>query len=421
MNDRSNSRRPPKGRSSRSTGSGPRPSASNRRDPGTPRPDRGDRPFRGEGPRRERPSPKAPGRPGGGRTSDRTHEAFGGDGEKHGRGAEGGPRNTRTGRSGTGGRPQRPAPGRGAPQQEGTGGTHRTPSKRAGKRPPKALRDGAHSGRSQPERGFRENERGAWRKPRRVHERAGERRQRNDDAGSDGLIRLNRYLSNAGVASRRDADKLIQAGVVTVNGKVVTELGTKVGPGDRVHYGGQRLRTETKRYVLVNKPKDFITTTDDPHDRRTVMALIDDACTERLYPVGRLDRNTTGLLLMTNDGDLAKKLTHPSHGAEKIYAATLDKPITRGDLEKLVSGVELEDGTASADEASYVTGGTKKEVGIKLHMGRNRVVRRMFEALGYEVVKLDRVVFAGLTKRDLPRGKWRHLTEKEVLFLSKRK
>lgn len=223
------------------------------------------------------------------------------------------------------------------------------------------------------------------------------------------------------MASRRDADKLIQAGVVTVNGKVVTELGTKVGPGDRVHYGGQRLRTETKRYVLVNKPKDFITTTDDPHDRRTVMALIDDACTERLYPVGRLDRNTTGLLLMTNDGDLAKKLTHPSHGAEKIYAATLDKPITRGDLEKLVSGVELEDGTASADEASYVTGGTKKEVGIKLHMGRNRVVRRMFEALGYEVVKLDRVVFAGLTKRDLPRGKWRHLTEKEVLFLSKRK
>lgn len=223
------------------------------------------------------------------------------------------------------------------------------------------------------------------------------------------------------MASRREADKLIEAGVVTVNGKVVTELGTKVGPGDRVHYGGQRLTTEQKRYVLVNKPKDFITTTDDPHDRRTVMALIDDACTERLYPVGRLDRNTTGLLLMTNDGDLAKKLTHPSFGAEKIYHVTLDKSVTKADLEKLVAGVELEDGLAAADEASFVANGTKKEVGLKLHMGRNRVVRRMFEALGYEVVKLDRVVFAGLTKRDLPRGKWRHLTEKEVLFLSKRK
>ena len=252
-------------------------------------------------------------------------------------------------------------------------------------------------------------------------DRTSRRGRQAEERADDGRIRLNRYLSNAGVASRREADKLIQAGVVTVNGQVVTELGTKVGPGDRVHFGGQRLTTETKRYVLVNKPKDFITTTDDPHDRRTVMALIDDACTERLYPVGRLDRNTTGVLLMTNDGDLAKKLTHPSHGAEKIYAATLDKAITRTDLEKLVAGIELEDGLAQADEASYVDGGSKKEVGLKLHMGRNRVVRRMFEAIGYEVVKLDRVVFAGLTKKDLPRGKWRHLTEKEVLFLTKRK
>lgn len=223
------------------------------------------------------------------------------------------------------------------------------------------------------------------------------------------------------MASRREADELIKAGVVQVNGVIVTELGTKVGPGDRVHYGGQRLSTEKKRYVLVNKPKDFITTTDDPRDRRTVMALIDDACTERLYPVGRLDRNTTGLLLMTNDGDLAKKLTHPSHGAEKLYHVTLDKNVAQADLKQLVEGVPLDDGPASADEASYVQGASKREVGLKLHMGRNRVVRRMFEALGYEVVKLDRVAFAGLTKRDLPRGKWRHLSEKEVLFLSKRK
>ncbi len=225
----------------------------------------------------------------------------------------------------------------------------------------------------------------------------------------------------SGVASRREADELIKAGVVSVNGKIVTEMGTKVGPTDKVHYGGQKLSTETQRYVLVNKPKDFITTTDDPQNRRTVMALIDDACRERLYPVGRLDRHTTGVLLMTNDGDLAKKLTHPSHGAEKIYHVTLDKSVTKADLERLVEGVELEDGLAQADEASYVENGGRKEVGLKLHMGRNRIVRRMFEHLGYEVLKLDRVVFAGLTKKDLPRGKWRHLSEKEVLFLKRRK
>jgi 23S rRNA pseudouridine2605 synthase len=223
------------------------------------------------------------------------------------------------------------------------------------------------------------------------------------------------------VASRREADDLIKAGVVSVNGKVVTEMGIKVGPGDVVHYGGQKLSTEKKRYVLVNKPKDFITTTDDPQNRRTVMALIDDACKERLYPVGRLDRHTTGVLLMTNDGDLAKKLTHPSHGAEKIYHVTLDKSVVKADLVRLVEGIELEDGLAQADEANYADPTSRKEVGIKLHMGKNRIVRRMFEAMGYEVVKLDRVVFAGLTKKDVPRGKWRHLTEKEVLFLSKRK
>jgi 23S rRNA pseudouridine2605 synthase len=234
-------------------------------------------------------------------------------------------------------------------------------------------------------------------------------------------MRLNRYLAQSGICSRREADDLIKAGVVSVNGKIVTEMGTKVYPSDKIHYGGQRLSMEKKRYVLLNKPKDFITTTDDPRDRRTVMNLIATACTERLYPVGRLDRQTTGVLLMTNDGDLAKKLTHPSHGAEKIYHATLDKSVTKADLTALVEGIELEDGPAQADEAAYVQGATKREVGLKIHMGRNRIVRRMFEHLGYEVLKLDRVVFAGLTKKDVPRGEWRHLTEKEVLFLSKRK
>lgn len=240
-------------------------------------------------------------------------------------------------------------------------------------------------------------------------------------APSDGLIRLNRYLAQSGICSRREADDLIKAGVVTVNGQVVTELGTKVMPGDKVHYGGQRISMETKRYVLLNKPKGFITTTEDERDRRTVMALVAAACPERIYPVGRLDRNTTGVLLMTNDGDLAKKLTHPSHGAEKIYHVELDKAVTKAHMQQLVQGVQLDDGPARADEVDFVTGATKREVGVKLHMGRNRIVRRMFESLGYQVVKLDRVVFAGLTKKDLPRGKWRHLTEKEVLFLSKRR
>lgn len=252
--------------------------------------------------------------------------------------------------------------------------------------------------------------------------RTGRRPSKPRNTGSDdGLIRLNRYLAQSGVASRREADELIAAGVVTVNGQVVTELGTKVRPGDKVHYGGQRLSMEKKRYVLLNKPKGFITTTDDPRNRRTVMALVDDACTERIYPVGRLDRATTGVLLLTNDGDLAKKLMHPSHGAEKIYHVTLDKAVTKAHLEQLVTEVVLDDGPAQADEATHVEGSGRKEVGLKLHSGRNRVVRRMFEALGYEVVKLDRVVFAGLTKKDIPRGTWRHLTEKEVLFLTKRK
>jgi 23S rRNA pseudouridine2605 synthase len=234
----------------------------------------------------------------------------------------------------------------------------------------------------------------------------------------DGLIRLNRYISNAGICSRRKADELIAAGVVSVNGEVVTELGTKVDPfKDTIKYNGETLKREKMVYVLLNKPKDYITTTDDPQERRTVMHLVEKATRERIYPVGRLDRNTTGLLLMTNDGDLADKLSHPRNSITKLYQVELSKSLSQGDLNKLAFGVELEDGMIKPDSVSYVTGGSKREVGIQIHSGKNRVVRRMFEHLGYEVVKLDRVVYANLTKKDLPRGRWRYLDEKEVIQL----
>ncbi|UOE49751.1 rRNA pseudouridine synthase [Mucilaginibacter sp. SMC90] len=234
----------------------------------------------------------------------------------------------------------------------------------------------------------------------------------------DGLIRLNRYISNAGICSRRKADELIAAGVVSVNGEVITELGTKVDPfKDTIKYNGETLKREKMVYVLLNKPKDYITTTDDPQERRTVMHLVEKATRERIYPVGRLDRNTTGLLLMTNDGDLADKLSHPRNSITKLYQVELSKSLSQGDLNKLAFGVELEDGVIKPDSVSYVTGGSKREVGIQIHSGKNRVVRRMFEHLGYEVVKLDRVVYANLTKKDLPRGRWRYLDEKEVIQL----
>lgn len=234
----------------------------------------------------------------------------------------------------------------------------------------------------------------------------------------DGLMRLNRYISNAGICSRRKADELIIAGVVSVNGEVISELGHKVDPyKDVIKYNGETLKREKMVYVLLNKPKDYITTTDDPMERRTVMQLVDKASKERIYPVGRLDRNTTGLLLMTNDGDLADKLSHPKNNISKLYMVELDKGLTQGDLNKIGFGVELEDGFIKPDSISYVTGGTKKEVGIQIHSGRNRIVRRIFEHLGYEVVKLDRSVYANLTKKDLPRGRWRYLDEKEVIQL----
>ena len=233
-----------------------------------------------------------------------------------------------------------------------------------------------------------------------------------------GIIRLNKFLADAGVCSRREADVLIQAGTVTVNGQVVTEMGMKVSVNDKVIYGGQTLNRETLRYVLLNKPKGYITTSDDPYERKTVMELVANACTERIYPVGRLDRNTTGLLLFTNDGELAKKLMAPRHNVSKLYHVELDKPLTKTDLLKIAAGIELEDGIAEVDEIAWVTDAeSKKEVGIKIHSGKNRIVRRIFETIGYEVIKLDRVIFAGLTKLNLTRGKYRHLTPKEISLL----
>lgn len=240
------------------------------------------------------------------------------------------------------------------------------------------------------------------------------KRENNDD----GLIRLNKYISNSGICSRRDADVLIAAGAVTVNGNIVTEMGYKVSPEDIIVYGGERLVNEKKKYLLLNKPKGYITTSDDPQKRKTVMNLIHGACKERIYPVGRLDRNTTGILLFTNDGEMAKKLTHPSFGARKVYHVETDKNVTQADLTRLVEGIELEDGVTVVDQAHFVGDGLdKKKIGIEIHSGKNRIVRRLFEYLGYEVVKLDRVVFAGLTKKELPKGTYRFLTEKEVGFL----
>ena len=237
----------------------------------------------------------------------------------------------------------------------------------------------------------------------------------------DGIMRLNRYVANAGVCSRREADEFIESGLVSVNGKIVTELGTKVGEDDVVKFDGRILNPQKKVYVLLNKPKNFVTTTDDPHAERTVMDLVKNACTERIYPVGRLDRNTTGVLLFTNDGDLSKKLTHPSYNHKKIYHVSLDKPVLKDHLLEIANGIELEDGFISSDAISYVTQGDKTEVGIEIHSGRNRIVRRIFEHFGYHVKRLDRVYFAGLTKKNLPRGKWRMLDKKEVTFLKMNK
>ncbi len=232
------------------------------------------------------------------------------------------------------------------------------------------------------------------------------------------LIRLNKFIANAGICSRREADKLIVSGAIKVNGKIVTELGTKISPSDKVLCGDQSIGREKPRYILLNKPKGYITTVDDPEKRKTVMTLIENACRERVYPVGRLDRNTTGLLLFTNDGNVTKKLTHPRYGVKKIYHVILDKPLVKADLQKILTGFQLEKEMIKADNLEYVGDGKdKKEIGITLHSGQNRIVRRIFEHFEYKVVKLDRVYYAGLTKKNLPRGHWRFLEESEINLL----
>ena len=233
----------------------------------------------------------------------------------------------------------------------------------------------------------------------------------------DEPIRLNKFLANAGIRSRREADEFITAGVVSVNGVVVTELGTKVKRTDEIKFHDQPVNIERKVYVLLNKPKDCVTTSDDPQERKTVMDFVKGACKERIYPVGRLDRNTTGVLLLTNDGDLASKLTHPKYLKKKIYHVYCDKNVTKADLDQIVSGITLDDGEIHADAVSYASETDKSQVGIEIHSGKNRIVRRIFEALGYRVIKLDRVYFAGLTKKGLRRGDWRYLTEQEVNML----
>ncbi len=239
--------------------------------------------------------------------------------------------------------------------------------------------------------------------------------QREED---DGLIRLNKYISNAGICSRREADDLISSGVVQVNGKTITEMGFRVKPTDIVKYGGQTLKKERMVYLILNKPKDYITTFDDPQKRKTVLELVQGACKDRIYPVGRLDRATTGLLMFTNDGELTKKLTHPKYGVRKIYHVELDKPLKRQDLDQIAEGLELEDGPIKVDVVTYVgDGADKASVGVEIHSGKNRIVRRIFEHMGYNVRKLDRVMFGSLTKKDLPRGRWRLLTEAEIGML----
>lgn len=234
----------------------------------------------------------------------------------------------------------------------------------------------------------------------------------------DNRVRLNKFLANAGICSRREADELIRQGLVEVNGAITTEMGVRIDPDkDTVKYGGSIVKGEKKVYVLLNKPKGYITTTKDEKARKNVMELVAGVCKERIYPVGRLDRQTTGLLLLTNDGDLAKKLTHPSHGAPKLYHVVLDRNVSPGDMEKIRRGVTLDDGPAPVDEIEYVEGKDRNQVGIKIHIGRNRIVRRIFEHLGYKVEALDRTMFAGLTKKNLPRGHYRFLTDKEIARL----
>ncbi|MCK0130190.1 rRNA pseudouridine synthase [Flavobacteriaceae bacterium F08102] len=278
---------------------------------------------------------------------------------------------------------------------------------------------GRHTGNSKKKSKPTEVKKGFKKKPRGTGKPNPYRKDIRKDAKSQRLsepteIRLNKYIANSGICSRREADTYIAAGSATVNGKVVTEMGYKVKPDDEVRFDSQLISPEAKRYVLLNKPKNFITTMDDEKGRNTVMELVANATKERIYPVGRLDRNTTGLLLFTNDGEMAKKLTHPKHNIKKLYHATLDKKLAMSDLKKIEANFELEGRMVFVDAISYIENRPKTEVGIEIHSGRNRIVRKIFEHFGYKVIKLDRVLFSGLTKKNLSRGQWRHLTQQEV-------
>lgn len=245
------------------------------------------------------------------------------------------------------------------------------------------------------------------------------RKYREKEAVEPEKIRLNRFIANSGVCSRREADELITKGLVSVNGHKVTDLGTKVSHNDDVRFRGKRLSAEKKVYILLNKPKGYVTTVEDPHAEQTVLDLIGDACPQRVYPVGRLDKDTTGVLLLTNDGDLTGKLTHPRYKRKKIYHVFLDRAVAKEDLFRLTEGVKVDDETVAADAVSYADPEDRTQIGIEIHSGQNRIIRRLFETLGYRVKKLDRVYFAGLTKKNLQRGRWRFLTEKEINMLKR--
>ena len=284
-------------------------------------------------------------------------------------------------------------------------------------KPPRAERGEAGPDQDRKKKPFQQKERKSFVQSRVVTSADFTKPARKEETPKDdGLTRLNKYIANSGVGSRREADELIKMGLVSVNGTTVTTLGTKVKPGDVVRYEDRVLKAEKPVYILLNKPKGFITTTEDPQERSTVMGLVAGACKERIYPVGRLDRNTTGLLLLTNDGDLADKLTHPSYKAKKVYKVELDRPLTKNDFKKIMEGVHLEEGRAMVDDVAIISE-DDKTVGLEIHIGWNRVVRRIFETLGYDVVKLDRSVFAGLDKKDLSRGQWRFLKPEEVVRL----
>lgn len=257
-------------------------------------------------------------------------------------------------------------------------------------------------------------------KPSFKKEKTGEEGSKQKISNWDEPIRLNKFLANSGICSRRDADELIKSCEVSVNGKIVQELGIKVSPKDEVTYKGKKISREQKVYILMNKPKDVVTTVRDKHAEKTVIDLVENACPERVYPVGRLDKNTTGVLLLTNDGDLTKELTHPSYKKKKIYHVQLDKNLTKADMLKIVDGITLEDELIQVDAISYVEENDKSQIGIEIHSGQNRIVRRIFESLDYKVKKLDRVYFAGLTKKNLPRGKWRFLTPQEISILKRK-